>query len=59
MKDSNFLEGTVDDVINEWISHFKVPCIKNFPYGHGTKRCVLPIGKDVILNADLGILTVT
>lgn len=57
-KDSNSLEGTVDDVINEWISHFKVPCIKDFPYGHGAKRCVLPIGKDVILNADLGILTV-
>ena len=23
-----------------------------FPSGHGDKRCVLPIGKDVILNAD-------
>lgn len=43
-------EGTVDDVINEWSSRFKVPCLKDFPYGHGERRCVLPIGKKIKLD---------
>jgi muramoyltetrapeptide carboxypeptidase len=44
-------DGTIDDVINEWSSRIKVPCLKDFPYGHGNRRCVLPIGKKVILDA--------
>lgn len=51
-------DGTVDDVINQWASKFNVPCIKNFPYGHGDRRCVLPIGKSVILDADEGMLSI-
>ena len=51
-------DGTVDDVIDEWSSRINVPCIKEFPYGHGDRRCVLPIGKDVILNADISMLTI-
>lgn len=47
-------EGTVDDVINEWTSRFKVPCLKDFPYGHGERRCVLPIGKKIKLDVDAG-----
>lgn len=45
-------QGTVDDVINEWASKLKVPCIKDFPYGHGKQNCILPIGNSIILNAD-------
>lgn len=48
-KDPN--EGTIDEVIDDWISYFKVPCIKNFPYSHGLGNCVLPIGSQVILDA--------
>ncbi|MFU7598134.1 S66 peptidase family protein [Legionella pneumophila] len=51
-------DGTVEDVIDEWSSRINVPCIKNFPYGHIPRRCVLPLGKEVLLNADQGILTV-
>ena len=50
-------DGTVDDVIDEWSSRIKVPCIKNFPYGHSRRRCVLPIGKEVLLDAGKSILT--
>lgn len=45
-------DGTVEDVIHEWSKKIKKPSIKNFPYGHMKRRCVLPIGKEVILNAD-------
>jgi muramoyltetrapeptide carboxypeptidase len=45
-------DGTIDEVITEWSARFKKPCIKNFPYGHMNRRCVLPIGKEVTLNAD-------
>ncbi len=49
-------EGTIDDVIDEWASAFKVPCIKNFPYSHGVNNCVLPIGSSVTLDASNCIL---
>lgn len=45
-------QGNIYDVIDEWASIIKVPCIKEFSYGHGKKNAVLPIGKDVILDAD-------
>ncbi|KTD53044.1 S66 peptidase family protein [Legionella quateirensis] len=44
------IEGTIDEVINDWASHFKVPCIKNFPYSHGVNNCVLPVGGFVTLD---------
>jgi muramoyltetrapeptide carboxypeptidase len=43
--------GTVEDVINEWSSTLKVPCIKDFSYGHGRQNSVLPIGDIVVLDA--------
>lgn len=46
-------DGSVENVIDEWCARLRVPCIKNFPYGHGERRCVLPLGAQVILNADL------
>ena len=51
-------DGTVDDIIDEWSKRISVPCIKEFPYGHGDRRCVLPIGKEVVLDSDVGILTI-
>jgi muramoyltetrapeptide carboxypeptidase len=51
-------DGTVEDVIDEWSARIKVPCIKNFPYGHRPRRCVVPIGKEVILDADKTTLTI-
>ncbi|MBA3661883.1 MAG: LD-carboxypeptidase [Gammaproteobacteria bacterium] len=52
-------DGSVEDVLHEWSARFNVPCIKNFPYGHGTRNCVLPMGGLVSLNASTGCLTVT
>jgi len=44
-------DGTVADVVNEWASKLKVPCIKNFPYGHGDDHgYVLPIGAKIKLD---------
>ncbi|KTD42180.1 S66 peptidase family protein [Legionella parisiensis] len=51
-------DGIVDDVIEEWSLRIKVPCIKNFPYGHFPRRCVLPLGKEVILEADQCLVTI-
>lgn len=44
-------DGTIDDVINDWVRKIKVPCIKNFPYGHSDSRTVLPIGQMATLDA--------
>lgn len=49
---SHSSNGTVDEVINDWSVKLKVPSIKNFPYGHGTQNCVLPIGSVITLNAN-------
>ncbi len=49
---------TVEDVINEWSNRIKVPCIKDFPYGHGKKNSVLPIGANVLLDATKAKLTI-
>ena len=51
-------DGTVNDVIKEWASKIQVPCIKDFPFGHGAKRCCLPIGSSVILDGNNGKLFV-
>lgn len=51
-------DGTVADVIEEWSKRIHVPCIKDFPYSHRDRRCVLPMGKEVILNADVGMLSI-
>lgn len=56
--DSNPRNGTVEDVINEWSARFSVPCIKDFPYGHGKKNCILPIGANITLNADKKSVTI-
>jgi muramoyltetrapeptide carboxypeptidase len=51
-------KDTVEDVINEWSNRLKVPCIKDFPYGHGKKNCVLPIGANILLDATKAKLTI-
>ncbi|MFO1257794.1 MAG: LD-carboxypeptidase [Gammaproteobacteria bacterium] len=51
-------DGTIHDVIDEWAARFKVPCLKEFPYGHGNRRCVLPIGKVVSLDATRRIVQI-
>lgn len=43
-------DGTIQDVITEWTRKIKVPVIKEFPYGHIDRRCMLPIGKNIILD---------
>lgn len=45
-------DGSVQDVISEWSSQLKIPCIKEFPYGHGNHNSVLPIGQLAHLDAD-------
>ena len=51
-------DGSVDDIIHEWSERIGVPCIQDFPYGHRNRRCVVPIGKTVLLNADCCVLSV-
>ena len=51
-------QGTVDEVIDEWSSRLKVPCIKNFTYGHGRQNCILPIGGNITLDADNSLVEI-
>lgn len=50
--ESSPADGSITQVIHEWIGRLAVPCIKDFPYGHGIKKCVVPIGREVVLDAD-------
>jgi muramoyltetrapeptide carboxypeptidase len=44
-------DGTVEDVIDFWCNRIKVPCIRDFSYGHIDNRYVLPIGQMATLDA--------
>ena len=39
-------------LLKEKISKLKIPVIYNFPIGHGLKNYTVPIGKEVVLDAD-------
>ena len=49
---------TVEDVIHEWSMRLSVPCISDFPYGHGNRNSVLPIGGTITLDADKATITI-
>ena len=51
-------DGTIEDIILEWSQRISVPSVKEFPYGHRDRRCVLPLGQEVILDAEKGILSI-
>jgi muramoyltetrapeptide carboxypeptidase len=51
-------DGTVNDIISEWSRRIAVPSIKDFPYGHQNRRCVLPLGGEVLLDAENVILKI-
>ena len=52
----NPYDGDVDAVLNEHFSRLPIPVVKDFPYGHGVKDTVFPIGAKARLDADNGIL---
>jgi len=45
---------TVEEVIADYIADLDIPIVGNFPYGHGDIKVTLPIGAQVILDADAG-----
>lgn len=45
-------DGTVEEIISDFVNDLNVPVISDFPYGHIHGRYVLPIGREVILDAD-------
>lgn len=49
-------DGTVTEVIDDWTLKLRVPCIKDFPHGHGEQEYALPIGRRVRLDAANRIL---
>lgn len=53
---SDKTHGDVNDVIDEFTNHVKIPMIKNFQYGHVPSRHVVTLGVDYRLDADKCIL---
>lgn len=51
-------DGTVTDVIQDWVSGLSVPCLIDFPHGHGKMKSALPIGGMVVLNANEKVLNI-
>lgn len=51
-------DGTVDNILEEWSARLKIPCLKDFPYGHSATRSVLPLGKNVTLDVDQSRITI-
>ena len=46
----NKRDGTIEQVVDEFSSYVNCPVIKNFHYGHGDSRLVLPIGGKIKLD---------
>ena len=51
-------DGRIDAVLSEHFGHLSIPVVKGFPYGHGIKGTVFPIGAKARLNATKGILKI-
>lgn len=51
-------DGTINQVVQEWVQRINVPCLTEFPYGHGNRRCVLPLGQQVLLDVDACLLKI-
>ena len=51
-------DGRIDAVLSEHFGHLSIPIVKGFPYGHGIKGTVFPIGAKARLNATKGILEI-
>ena len=47
---------TVEEVIADYIEGLNIPVVGKMPYGHGDVKVTLPIGAQVILDADSGKL---
>lgn len=45
-------DGSVNEIIDDFVKDLNVPAIADFRYGHIPSRYVLPIGKEVCLDAD-------
>ncbi len=54
----NPYDGDIEAVLNEHFAHLPIPVVKDFPYGHGVKDTVFPIGAKACLNATEGILKI-
>ena len=44
-------QPSLDELIGSWCEKIRIPCVKEFPYGHMDDRCVLPIGIMATLDA--------
>ena len=51
-------DGNIDDNINYFCQELTIPVIKNFAYGHVPARHILPIGKNICLNANKCCITI-
>ncbi len=49
---------SLDDVILDRLGHLDVPILAGFPAGHGRNEVVLPLGVEVEVDAEAGLLTV-
>lgn len=51
-------DGTLTDCFADFIENTDFPVLQNFNFGHTLSRRVLPLGADVELNADKGLLKI-
>ena len=48
-------DGTIDEIIKNFVQTLDIPVIYNFPYGHIKSRFILPIGKKIKLKTKSSI----
>lgn len=51
-------DGSVDDIIEDFVSEINIPTICGINYGHEFNRCIMPIGKKVKMNTDEGYVEI-
>ncbi len=51
-QEANAGDGTIEEILRDFIFKVETPVLAGFPYGHQKRRYVLPIGQEVFLDAD-------
>ena len=44
-------DGTMEEIVQDFVSGLKVPVVYGFSYGHQQSRYILPVGKEVFFDA--------
>jgi len=54
----NIPSFSVEEVLRDRLANLGIPVVSNLPFGHGSQNAALPVGVEVTLDGDTGILAI-